>query len=120
MTGRNPLPDLSEIMRQAEVSVKISCVINEHNVNEVDEFLDRCHNIGVERVVFRQLYGDTRQWNILPHLPVVGAYHNNPVYNYHGIEVTLWNFHHTHSRSLNLFSNGMISPHYLLTSARSN
>ncbi len=120
MTGSNHLPDVSEIMRQAEVPVKVSCVINEHNVNEVNEFLDRCHNVGVKRVVFRQLYGDTREWHLLSHLSLVATYHNNPVYNYHGIEVTLWNFHHSHSRSLNLFSNGVISPHYLLTSAHSN
>ena len=118
MTRR--LPNLSEIMRQAEVPVKVSCVINEHNVNEIDEFLERCHRIGVKRVVFRQLYGDTREWNILQYLPQVAAYQNNPVYNYHGIEITLWNFQHTRSRALNLFSNGVISPHYLLTSARPN
>jgi hypothetical protein len=120
MTGGNRLPDLPEIIRQAEVPVKVSCVINEHNINEVGEFLERCYNIGVKRVVFRQLYGDTRQWSILPHLPQITTYHGNPIYNYHGIEVTLWNFHHTRSHSLNLFSNGVISPHYLLTSARPN
>ena len=119
MTGSNHLPELSEITRQAEVPVKVSCVINEHNVKEVDEFLERCHYIGVKRVVFRRLYGDTRPWPILPHLPQANTYHQNPVYHYHGIEVTLWNFHHTRSRSLNLFSNGLISSHYLLTSARS-
>jgi hypothetical protein len=119
MTGGNRLPNVSEIMRQAEVPVKVSCVINEHNVKEVDEFLERCHSIGVKRVVFRRLYGDTRPWPILQHLPQVTTYRLNPVYHYHGIEITLWNFHHTRSHSLNLFSNGVISPHYLLTSARS-
>jgi len=120
MTGSNCPPNLPEIMRQAEVPVKISCVINEHNINEVDEFLEHCHKIGIKRVVFRQLYGDTRRWNILQHLPKMTTYHNNPIGNYHGIEVTFWNFLHTRSRSLNLFSNGVISPHYLLTSAGSS
>jgi len=120
MTGHQRLPNLPEIMRQAEVPIKISCVINNHNANEVAEFLERCHSLGVKRVVFRQLYGDTREWNILQHLPQITTYHNNPVYNYHGIEVTMWNFHQTRSRALNLFSNGLISPHYLLTSARLN
>jgi molybdenum cofactor biosynthesis enzyme MoaA len=120
MTGRKRMPNLSEIMRQANVPVKVSCVINEHNIREAEEFLDRCGQIGIKRVVFRQLYGDTRRWNIFPRLTPVATYHGNPVFSYHGIQVTLWDFHQTHSRSLNLFSNGLINPHYLLASAHAN
>lgn len=117
MTGSTRLPELAEIMRQARVPVKLSCVINEHNVAELPEFLARCRQIGVRRLVLRQLYGDTRRWAILDELTPVGAYRDNPVYDYHGMEVTYWNFDQSSSRSLNLFSDGSISPHYLLTQA---
>ena len=115
MTGTRRMPDLAAIVRRARIPVKVSCIINEHNVNQVDEFLDRCREIGVRRLVFRQLYGDTRQWDILSHLTPVAFYRDNPVYYHRGMEVTCWNFDHTTSASLNLFSDGSISTEYLLT-----
>jgi hypothetical protein len=115
--GSPKVPDLAEIIRQAEVPVKVSTVLNEHNVHEVDEILERCGYIGVKRLVFRRLYGDTRDWPILQRLPQKTTYRNNPVYDYHGMEVTYWNFNTTNSASLNLFSDGTISDRYLLTEA---
>jgi hypothetical protein len=119
-TGASRVPDLAEIVRQAQVPVKVSCLINEHNVGEVDEFLERCRDTGIERLVFRQMYGDTREWGILGNLPQVSVHRHNPVYDYEGMEVTYWNFYQTTSQSLNLFSDGTISPHYLLTRAKPN
>ena len=107
-----------EIVRQAQVPVKVSCVLTEHNVEEIDEFLERCQAIGLKRLVFRQLCGETRRWNVLRHLLQKSTYRHNPVYDYHGLEVTYWNFHQTSSTSLNLFSDGTISPNYLLASVR--
>jgi hypothetical protein len=112
------VPNLADIMRRADIPIKVSRIITENNAHETDNFLARCHAIGIKRIVFRRLYGDPRPLKILPQLTPVSVYRGNPVYNYHGIEITLWNFHHTRSRSLNLFSNGLISPHYLLASAR--
>ncbi len=117
MMGSPRMPDLAEIVRQASVPVKVSCVINEQNVHEVADFLDRCGRLGLKRVVLRQLYGDSRRWPILPHLAPVAFYRGNPVYDYHGLEVTYWRFDQTSSTSLNLFSDGTISVHYLLTKA---
>jgi hypothetical protein len=118
LMGSPRVPDLAEIIRQAEVPVKVSAVLNEHNVSKVAEFLDHCGRIGVKRLVFRRLYGDTREWPILKQLPQKTTYRNNPVYDYHGMEVTYWNFQTTGSSSLNLFSDGTISDQYLLTEAR--
>lgn len=117
MMGSPQVPDLAEIVRQAQSPVKVSCAINEHNIMELEEFLERCGAIGIKRVVLRQLYGDTRRWPILPQLTPITFYRRNPVYNYHGLEVTCWHFDQTASTSLNLFSDGTISPHYLLTRA---
>ncbi len=114
MTGSRRVPDLAAIVRAARIPIKVSCVINEHNASQVAEFLARCHEIGVRRLVFRQLYGDPRRWPILSNLTPVAIYRRNPVYDYHGMEVTHWHFDHTTSTSLNLFSDGSISAEYLL------
>jgi hypothetical protein len=118
LMGSARVPDLAEIIRQAETPVKVSAVINEHNLPEIDQFLEQCGLIGVKRLVFRRLYGDSREWPILQNLPQKTTYRNNPVYDYHGMEVTYWNFHTAGSTSLNLFSDGTISDHYLLTKAK--
>ncbi len=118
MTGSSRVPDLAEIMRQARIPVKVSCVINEHNVGQIERFLARCRTIGIKRLVLRRLYGDKRKWEILGNLRQTGLYRRNPVYDYEGMEVTYWNFSQTNSSALNLFSNGLISPHYLLTKAK--
>lgn len=117
MMGSPKVPNLAEIIRQSQIPIKLSCIINEHNAKQVDGFLAHCHKIGIKRLVFRQLYGDNRQWNILQNLPQKSTYRQNPVYDYNGMEVTHWNFKQSSSTSLNLFSNGLISPHYLLTKA---
>ena len=117
MTGSRRVPDLAAIVRAARVPVKISCVINEHNAGQVDAFLARCRDIGVRRVVLRQLYGDHRRRNPLCHHSAVATFRNNPVYNWDGMEVTWWNFDRTTTTSLNLFSDGTISGEYLLAKA---
>jgi hypothetical protein len=97
--------------------VKLSCVITEHNVGQVGEFLRRCKSLGVRRVVFRKLYGETLQLDIWDGLRLQSVYRGNLVYEYDGIQVTCWDFGQTTSTSLNLFSNGVISPHYVLERA---
>ena len=119
MTGSRRVPDLAAIVRATRIPVKVSCVLNEHNAAQAAAFLARCHEIGIRRLVLRQLYGDPRRWNILydvsrSNLTPVGTYRNNPVYDYDGMEVTCWNFDRTVSTSLNLFSDGTISTEYLL------
>lgn len=118
LMGSPRVPDLAEIVRQAQVPVKVSCVINEHNHSELDSFLNQCGIIGIKRVVLRQLYGDTRSWPLPDQLILRSTYRGNPVYDYHGLEVTFWHFDQTASTSLNLFSDGTISDRYLLTQAR--
>lgn len=120
MMGSPRVPNLAEIMRQATVPIKVSCIVNEDNVTEIDDFLAHCHSIGIKRLVLRQLYGETRRWDILNKVPQVRVYRRNPVYDYQGMEVTYWSFEATSSTSLNLFSNGLISPHYLLLKAIDN
>jgi molybdenum cofactor biosynthesis enzyme MoaA len=118
MTGSRRVPDLRAIVRSARVPVKVSCVIDEHNAGQADAFLACCREIGVRRVVLRQLYGDHRRWDLLSHRSPVRTYRDNPVYDWDGMEVTWWDFGRTASTSLNLFSDGTISGEYLLAKAR--
>jgi molybdenum cofactor biosynthesis enzyme MoaA len=114
MTGTTRMPDLATIVRVASIPIKVSCVLDQHNIDQIDEFLNRCHEIGIQRLVFRQLYGDTRRWDVPSCLKPTTHYRSNPVYEYRGMEVTYWNFDRTLSTSLNLFADGSISTEYLL------
>jgi MoaA/NifB/PqqE/SkfB family radical SAM enzyme len=115
MMGSRTVPDLAAILAQARIPVKVSCVVNEHNVQEIDSFLERCGRIGVRRLVLRKLYGDQREWPLLRGLPIRNYYRGNPVVDLAGMEVTYWDFDLTSSRSINLFADGTIGTSYLLT-----
>jgi MoaA/NifB/PqqE/SkfB family radical SAM enzyme len=123
MAGTRHMPDLAAIVQGAQIPVKVSCLLNQHNVDEVEDYLARCHEIGVRRATLRQQYPpDPAVERLEPlarvrHCTLVGTYRDNPVYDYRGMEVTWWDFRRTGSRSLNLFSDGSISDKYLLTQA---
>lgn len=117
----NP-PDLAAILHQARVPVKISCLVDEPNACEIPAFLARCQSIGVRRLVLRKLYGEQRSWaNLLPATPAwtgLGVYRGNPVYDYRGMEITLWDFDQTESTSINLFADGTLGTTYLLAATQ--
>lgn len=115
MMGSHVVPDLAEIVRAASVPVKISCVVDTPNHEEIDEFLARCAGLGIERVVLRRLYGYVRRFDVLPDQRPVAWFKGNPVYRIHGMEVTSWDFDDARFRSLNLFANGTLGRSYLLT-----
>jgi MoaA/NifB/PqqE/SkfB family radical SAM enzyme len=114
MMGSRRVPDLGAILAAAAIPVKVSCVVNEHNVDEMDAFVAQCRRIGVRRLVVRKLYGETRDWGILRGLPVVGSFRGNPVLGYDGMEVTYWDFDASSCRSVNLFADGTLGTSYLL------
>ena len=124
MMGRIQPPDLKAILHKALIPVKISCLVTSQNRVDIPAFLTHCAELDVRRIVLRKLYNEKETWSeLLPeltlsaHFKPKGSYRNNTVYDYAGIEVTLWDFNATHSRSLNLFSNGHISDQYLLSQA---
>lgn len=118
MTLTRRMPDLAAIVRAARIPIKVSCLLTEHNADQVDDFLARCHEIGVRRVVFRREYGSARRWEPLPGRTPARFYRHNPVYDYRGMEVTCWDFRRSSSTALNLFSDGSISDQYLLAGVR--
>lgn len=115
LMGSARVPDLAAILRHARIPVKVSCILTEANIAELDGFLTRCRAIGVERVVLRRLLGETREWPVLPDRQPDGHYRGNPVYDYDGMEVTYWNFDTSESTSINLFADGTLGSSYLLT-----
>lgn len=115
MMGSPHVPDLAELLRVSRIPIKVSCLINEHNYPEHEEFIDQCQQIGLQRLVLRSLAGETRRWNLLPGRTPIGDYRGNPVYQLGNMEVTVWNFHQSESTSLNLFADGTLGASYLLT-----
>ena len=115
MMGSRKIPDLARIVEWSNIEVKVSILINEINIDEVDQCVQHCRKIGVPRVVLRRLYGETRTWNVMQGYPIVRTYRGNPVYDVDGMEVTYWNFDTTQSKSINLFPDGTLSQEYLLT-----
>ncbi len=114
MTGVRRMPDLAEIVRRARIPIKISCVLTRHNVDQVPDLLTRCQRIGIRRVALRECYGNPVPWRPPAAMRPVGEYRGNPVYDYHGLQVTYWRFEHSACTSLNLFADGSISSEYLL------
>jgi len=115
MMGSRHVPDLEAILAGSQIPVKVSCVINEHNIQQIDEFIARCQDIGVRRLVLRKLFGETRNWPVLRGVPEKTRYRNNPVYDLDGMEVTYWDFDDSTSTSINLFADGTLGTSYLLT-----
>lgn len=124
MMGRHQPPDLKAILKISDIPVKVSCVISRENLDEIPAFTSYCARMGVHRLVLRKLFAETKNWDELlpglitdPRFTHHGSYRDNPVYIFEGMEVTLWDFNHTSSHSLNLFSSGWISDRYLLQEA---
>jgi pyruvate-formate lyase-activating enzyme len=115
LMGSRRVPDLERILQESEIPVKVSAVVNQHNLPELEHFLERCHRIGVSRLVLRQLYGTSWPWPRLREATPVSEFRGNPVLDYAGMEVTLWKFDQSTCRSLNLFADGTLGESYLLT-----
>ena len=112
-------PNLTTILYQAKIPIKISCIVTPENAAEIPNFLAQCRELGIQRVVLRKRSGEAQSWDqIIPvqELPFQpnGEYRANPVYDFQGMQVTLWDFDQSMSKSLNLFASGLISSNYLL------
>ena len=118
MMGSTKVPDLARIAHESPIPIKVSCVVDAPNVDERDPFLAECFRIGVRRVVFRKLFGETRSWPLPSSLAMrrpARYFKGNPVYDLDGVEVTVWDFDASECRSVNLFPDGTLGTSYLLT-----
>lgn len=114
MTGSSRVPDLAEVLQRAAIPVKVSTLVTSDNRAEVPEILRRCRELGVRRLVLRQLYGETSPNNFFPGLGPVRTFGGNPVFELDGLEVTVWDFGRSALRCLNLFSDGSVTDSYEL------
>jgi hypothetical protein len=120
LTGMRRVPDLEAIARAARIPIKVSCLVSDDNAGRMSEFLARCRSIGIQRVVLRRPYAyetNVDPASVLRTIPNVApreSYRGNPVYAYHEVEVTCWDFTRSTCTALNLFSDGTISSDYLL------
>jgi len=122
MMGVPEPPDLPEIIRQSTIPIKISCLLTPENTAEVPRFLVRCREMGIRRLVLRKPFGERRSWDKLilidrMALTPRSEYRTNPVYDFLGMEVTLWDFQQSTNKSINLFASGLISSSYQLIMA---
>lgn len=118
--GVKQMPNLKNILKQApNVPIKLSCVLTEDNVHQVEEYLQIAKELGIKRIALRHIYSDDRRWPIkaFENKTPMKYHQNNPVYDFDGLQVTHWIFDNTSGRSLNLFSDGTLSDKYLLTKA---
>lgn len=111
MTGSQAVLDLRPILSAARIPVKLSTLIAPENLPELDSIVERCRSLGVRRIVLRRLWQGGPDWaprGISPSRTFAG----NPVYELDGIEVTVWDFHRTRMRCLNLYADGSIVDEY--------
>ncbi|CAF0742245.1 unnamed protein product [Adineta steineri] len=118
--GVKQMPNLKTIIKEASnVPIKLSCVLTEDNIHQVEEYLHIVKELGIKRVALRHICGDSRRWPIqaFQNKQPIKYHQSNPVYDFDGLQVTHWIFDSTSGRSLNLFSDGTLSDEYLLTKA---
>jgi len=115
--GVRSMPDLAQIIKESKIPIKLSCIVTDDNRHEIDDYLKQAAKLGIKRVAVRHLYKNIPPWKLFQDLTPIKMHCNNPVYTIHGMEVTYWHFDHTSGRSLNLFADGTISNHYLLSKA---
>lgn len=121
--GVSTMPDVRAILEQSRTPVKLSCVLTEANVDEVEEYLATAAALGIRRVALRpELTVSKGSWRY-PELSVlcdhdpIRWHSGNPVFDIDGVEVTVWTFDEVVGQSLNLFADGTLSEEYLLGSA---
>jgi len=118
MTRARSMPNLETILARATIPIKISCLIDRHNLEQIPSLIEHCRDLGIRRLALRRQVGPTPrpEWEPPEDCQPVAHYQNNPVYNLGGIQVTYWRFETTTVRSLNLFADGTLNDRYLLAS----
>jgi len=126
MWTKQAIPNIQDISQNSDIPIKISRIVdvNNNTFAETESFINNLEDTKVKRVAFRKLFWDLTIWDdTIWYLEQIWAqytweYRWNPIYTIGGIEITLWSFDNTDSKSINLFSNGYISDRYLLSESK--
>jgi molybdenum cofactor biosynthesis enzyme MoaA len=119
MMGVPGPPDLGAIQAKGSIPIKLSCLVSKENGGEIPRVLAHCRALGLPRVVLRKRFGERKPWDALIAFESIGmtyqhTYRNNPVFDLGGLQITLWDFHQSTSRSINLYASGEIRRDYLI------
>lgn len=117
------VPNVEEIIKTSYIPIKISTLITDINRHDIKDFIESCYQKWVKRLVLRKLFWEKRLLNDLIHADTISMIYiwdfmHNKVYNYKGVEVTLWEFESTENICYNLFSDWTISDKYLLSETK--
>jgi molybdenum cofactor biosynthesis enzyme MoaA len=113
MTRAGNMPDISRIAEQATIPLKLSMLVTEHNIDEIDEYVRKTADLGISRVVVRKIKGREDLFPLEEIKPfndqyVIKKVYNWPVYEIHGVEVTVCGFDKSTAKGLFLFSDGSL------------
>jgi len=116
-TGGGRPYSLRPVLERVRIPLKISTLLDDENLAEVPVLLRRCRDLGVRRLVLRCRDGWSSPADLLAALPRRGSFGGNPVHDFEGMEVTLWDFQRADLGCLNLFSDGRLGSEYRLDRA---
>lgn len=123
MGTKQKVLDLIKITENTSNPIKLSRIVTERN-NTFDDtklYLKMAMENNIKRIAFRKVFWEFFSWHktidFLEKMEAVYTweFRSNPVYMWNNIEITLWSFDNTTSKSINLFSDGRISGEYLIT-----
>jgi molybdenum cofactor biosynthesis enzyme MoaA len=114
MTGRAKVLDLAGIVSVARIPLKISTLVTRDNAAELPMLMRRCGALGIRRMVLRKPWQELSGPDPLPGRSPVRWFAGNPVYEVEGMEVTVWDFHHTALPCVNLYADGVVDTDYEL------
>ncbi len=110
-TGRQP--DLRRIVEEAKIPIKLSMLVTEENLGEIEDYILRSSELGIKRIVVRKLKGREEEFP-LEQLSPFGSYEpvkeifGWPVYSIYGVETTVCGFDKSSAKGVFLFSDGTI------------
>jgi len=113
ITGVRKMPDIDEIIRRSNIPIKLSMLLTEHNKEEFDDYIKRSKEMGIKRIVVRKLFGKEDNFTVLEDQKPTKLVHNCPVYFFHGVEVTVWNFTKSTVQGIYLFPDGSIRTSFI-------
>lgn len=115
---RRKQPDIEGILQESVIPTKLSMLITPFNQNEINDYISRSADLGIKRIVVRKLKDREEEFPVEEMQPFGWRSPSKfvfgwPVYEMHGVEVTICGFDHSTANGLFLFSNGELKNHLL-------
>ena len=113
MTKSGRIPDIKSIVEQARIPIKLSMLITQYNVSEIDDYIQQSAALGISRIVVRKIKGRDTEFPLETIEPfkdkgIKKIVFGWPVYELHGVEVTVCGFDSSTAKGVFLFSDGRL------------